>query len=66
MKEKRYEVFCEDFSYIVYASGLAGALQKFTDLWPDQVPFAVVETQYLEGRYLRIAECRDEGLAGLF
>lgn len=66
MKQKRYEVFCEDFSYLVWADNLMEAYNKFIDLFSDQIPFAVVEREYLAGRYLRIAESRDEGLAGLF
>jgi hypothetical protein len=65
-KGKRYEVFCEDFSYLVYADSVMEAYGKFKDLWQDENPFAIVEHSYLEGRYLKIGEVRDEGLEGLF
>ena len=66
MKQKRYEVFCGDFSYIVYADSLMEAVSKFNDLFKDQEAFAVVEHRYLEGKFLKIGEVRDEGLAELF
>lgn len=66
MKQKRYEVFCEDFSYLVYADSLLEAFNKFKDLFTDQTAFAVVDRDYLSGKYLKIGEVRDEGLAELF
>jgi len=65
-KEKRYEVMCDDFSYLVYADDAMEACNKFKELWPYEIPFAVVDHRYLEGKYLKIGEVRDEGLEGLF